>query len=275
MNRGYCIVAQNNVDTDYVRSAYALAVSLIKHNPTAKVSLITDDEVEKSYQHVFDQIIPIPWGDMACSSSWKIENRWKVYHVSPYESTIVFDADMLVMTNIQHWWWELEKQDLFFVSNVKNYRGETITSRFYRKTFDANNLPNLYSGIYFFKKSDKCKEFFYLVEQITKNWEVFYEKYAPKIQQNWSSYDVSCAIASKILGNEKEITNPNSIVSFVHMKRHIQGWHTIPSSWLSILGKYITNDRRLFLGNYAQDLPVHYVEKNFLTDELLARLEDV
>lgn len=275
MNRGYCIVAQNNTDTDYVRLAYALALSICKHNPGAKVSLITDDEVELGYRWVFDQIIPIPWGDLASGSMWKIENRWKVYHISPYESTIVFDSDMLVMSNIQHWWWELEKRDLFFVSNVQTYRGDQITSRYYRKTFDANQLPNLYSGIYFFKKADKCKEFFNLVEQIVKNWEIFYEKYTPKSMQTWPSYDVSCAIASKIIGNEKEIIDPNSIVSFVHMKKHLQGWHQVPSNWLSMLGRYITKDNKLLLGNYIQDLPVHYVEKGFLTDDMLSRLEEV
>ena len=45
-----------------------------------------------TYKHVFDNIIPIPWGNLAKNSDWKIENRWKLYHLSPYEHTIVMDA---------------------------------------------------------------------------------------------------------------------------------------------------------------------------------------
>ena len=48
----------------------------------------------------FDQIIPIPFGDAADDSEWKVENRWKIYHASPYDETIVMDTDMLVLQNI-------------------------------------------------------------------------------------------------------------------------------------------------------------------------------
>ena len=41
MSRGFCLLAQNNDTTDYVRQAYALAVSLHKHNVGQKISLIT------------------------------------------------------------------------------------------------------------------------------------------------------------------------------------------------------------------------------------------
>ena len=150
---GFCLLAQNNSTTDYVRQAYALAVSIHKFNKDQKISLITNDTVPKKYKSVFENIIPIPWTDHAKDTDWKIENRWKVYHASPYKNTIVMDVDMLVLHDITHWWQELEKRNIFFVSNVRNYRDEVVTSRFYRKTWDENKLPNLYSGVYYFKKS--------------------------------------------------------------------------------------------------------------------------
>ena len=274
MNKGFCLLAQNNSKTDYVRQAYALALSLHLYNKDQKISLITNDIVPKEWQSVFDQIIPIPWTDSAEDSEWKIENRWKVYHASPYDETIVLEADMLITSDITHWWNELGKQDLFFVSNVRTYRDEVITNRFYRKTFDANELPNLYSALHYFKKGDTAKEFYNLLEIIVNNWALFYSKYAPNEYQKWCSIDLSAAIASKILGNERDITNPNSFITFTHMKPLIQGWYNKPEKWTSVLGKYFTDEHNLFLGNYLQTRVLHYVEDSFLTDELIEKLEN-
>ena len=272
MNKGFCLLAQNNSKTDYVRQAYALALSLHKYNSDQKISLITNDAVPKEWQSVFDQIIPIPWTDSAEDSEWKIENRWKVYHASPYDETIVLEADMLILSNITHWWNELSKHELFFTSNVLTYRKEVVTSRYYRKTFDANNLPNLYSALHYFKKGDTAKEFYTLLELIINNWALFYSKYAKEEYQKWCSIDVCAAIASKILGNEKEITNPNSFVTMTHMKPAVQNWQNVPRNWTSVLGRYYRNDGNLLLGNFLQNGILHYVEDEFLTDAIIEKL---
>ena len=60
MSNGVCLLAQNNDQTNYVRQAYALALSIVAKSPKQKVSLITNDTVDESYKKVFDQIIPIP-----------------------------------------------------------------------------------------------------------------------------------------------------------------------------------------------------------------------
>lgn len=272
-SNGFCLLAQNNSNVDYVRQAYALAVSIHKFNKGQSISLITDDPVLEEYKSVFDNILPIPWTDQAKDTEWKIENRWKVYHVSPYEHTIVMDVDMLVLHDITRWWDELEKKDLFFVSNVKNYRNETVTSRFYRKTFDENNLPNLYSGFYYFKKCDKALEFFKLLELIMINWELFYRTFASNSYQSWGSFDLSCSIASKIFDNVLEITDPTSCITFTHMKAHCQGWNEIPTNWTNVLGTYMTTDNTMLIGNYLQHNILHYVEPEFLTDRVIKQLE--
>jgi hypothetical protein len=82
------------------------------------------------------------------------------------------------------------------------------------------------------------------------------------------------AIASKILGNEKEITNTNSCVTFTHMKPQIQNWEIAPDKWTSVLGKYYRNDDKLMLGNFLQSGMLHYVESEFLSDEMLGRIEN-
>ena len=275
MSNGFCLLAQNNSEVDYIKQAYALAVSIHKFNKGQNVSLITNDEVPEEYKHVFDKIIDIPWTDQAKDTNWKIENRWKVYHASPYEHTIVMDVDMLILHDITHWWKELKKRNLFFVSNVKNYRNENVTTRYYRKTWDENNLPNLYSAFYYFKKSDEAHEFFKLLEIIMINWELFYGRFAGNYYQKWCSMDLSCSIASKILDNTLNITDPTSFITFTHMKPHCQNWHEVPSKWTTVLGGYFTKDKTMMVGNFLQRNILHYVEPEFLTDRLISRLESV
>ena len=97
MTKGYVVLAQNSKDDDYARMAYALALSIQNSQTEVKnVTLVTDiKKLPKKYKVVFDKIVDIPWLDNAAKSKWKIENKWKYIHASPYDETVILDADML------------------------------------------------------------------------------------------------------------------------------------------------------------------------------------
>ena len=272
MSKGFCLIAQNNETTDYVKQACLLAVSIHKYSKNQSVSIITNDKIPKKYQVLFDKIIPIK-DDEAKHSDWKLENRYKLYDLTPYNQTIVMDVDMIMTGDISHWWKYLKNYNLFFVSNVTTYRNEKIKSNYYRKTFQANDLPNIYCGIFYFKKNKFSKTFFNLLEVITHNWEKFYSEYAPVYKQKWYSMDVSCAICCKILGIEKEITDKNNFITFVHMKPHIQGWANVPLKWTNVLNWQINKNKQLYIGNYLQNNVFHYTEDEFLDEKIIEALE--
>ena len=272
MTQGYIVIAQNNT-TDYVRQAYVLALSIKATQPNINnISLVTDDIVPEQYLSVFDKIIPIPFGDSASASEWKVENRWKLYHASPYDETIVLDVDMLILYNIEKAWNWVKDRDLFFTSHVTDYKQRTITDTTYRKMFVENDLPNLYCGMFYFKKSNTALEFFKLVEFITNNWQRMYYDIAPKNSQKFFSMDVTVAIAAKILGIDDSIVNSNSPFTFTHMKPALQGWDPIPESCLSQLLINFTDTRELYLNNFKQYGVFHYVDDEFLTDEIIKKL---
>lgn len=272
MSKGFLVLAQNS-DVDYIRQAYALALSIRSTQPTINnISLVTNDVVPEQYLSAFDKIIPIPFGDSASASEWKIQNRWKLYHASPYDETIVLDVDMLVLDNIERIWTWVTDRDLFFTSNVLDYKGRKVTDTTYRKMFVANELPNLYSGMFYFKKSDTVLEFFKLLEFITNNWENMYNRVAPKNMQNFYSFDVSVAIAAKLMGIDDIITHKLSPFTFTHLKPALQGWDPVPHSCLSQLLINFTDSKELYLNNFRQRGVLHYVENEFLTDELIEKL---
>lgn len=275
MTKGFLIYAEDSKIKKYTRCAYALALSIKNHIQDASISLVTNNDVHGKYNLVFDNIIPIPWYDKNKGNTiFKVEDRWKLYHCTPYDQTIVLDADMMMLSNLDHWWNNLNSYDIFFTSNVLDYRGNVINSRYYRKTFDANKLPNYYFGMTYFKKSDFAKEYYKWIEDISNNWELFYGKFVSKNYPKIPSMDVTVSLVSKVLDCEGLTSNPNSIVTFTHMKPMVQNWEDPTDSWQDSVGSYFDNDCRLKIGNFQQTGLFHYVEYSFLTDYMIYRLED-
>ena len=130
MSRGILLYANNNAKCDYLKQAYALALSIKIKNANEKIALATSADV--SYD-VFDKIIKIQHNDKL--TMLHPENRTQFYDISPYDETIVMDVDMLVATDLENYWKFLNKFDLYFTSNAFTYRNKVVTNNFYRKTF--------------------------------------------------------------------------------------------------------------------------------------------
>jgi hypothetical protein len=277
-NKGYLILAQNGT-VDYVRMAYVLALTIkLTQTEINSVSLLTDvpDAVPDHYKSVFDNIIEIPWFDDALNSEWKIENRWKIYHVTPYEQTILLDADMIILSDVSHWWDYLENNhDLYITKNAITYRNEMVTDRSYRRTFAENNLPDVYSAYMYFKKSETAEQFWKLVEIIAKDWQIFYNKYLTEYKPKILSMDVVFALAIKLLGIEDQITSPFEYPQFVHMKSRVQNWSNPGDDWMTQTGTYLNKQGVLKIGNYQQSGIFHYTQKDFLNDYILYVFEDL
>lgn len=274
MTVNFTLLAQNST-YDYIKQAYLCALSIRATNPGSKICLITNDAVDKHYASSFDDIVNIPWEDSAQSTEWKVENRWKIYHATPYDRTIVLDTDMLVLENIEHWWNFLKKYKIFYTTNVKTYRGDWLTSVYYRKAFRNHQLPNLYSGFHYFEKSDEAHEFYKWLELVMNNWELFYGQYAGgKYFQQFASVDVSAAIVTKILDCEERVTAKTSYPYFTHMKVHAQDWKILTSErWQDKVGVYLDRNLDLKIGNYKQNGIFHYTEKDFVTDDIIKTYE--
>ena len=275
MSKGFLVLAQNTDSINYVRQAYALALSIkLTQSNINNISIITNDSVPDQYRTMFDQIIPIPWGDAAESSRFKVENRWKIYHATPYDETVVLDTDMLVLDDLTQFWSTFENYDVYYTGKVLDYRNKIISNDYYRKAFTANKLPDIYSGLHYFKKSDFAKEFYSWVELITNNWELFYGQFVKEHYPERASMDITAALAARIMDAEFKITNyKHDPVTFTHMKSRIQGWAEPSDSWMQSVAVYFDSDCNLKIGNFQQRGVFHYTEKDFLTDKIITKLE--
>jgi hypothetical protein len=273
MSKGHVFLAQNS-DVDYIKQAYALALSIKSHNQLYNnTCLITNDVVPEEYKHAFDYIIAIPWTDLANTSGWKIENRWKIIHATPFKENIVYDVDMLLLNSNDHWWKFFEGRDLLLPTTVTTYRNTIVSSDYYRKVFTNNNLPNVYCGAFYFKKVARSFEFFKWIEVITANWQQYYKTFLPNNTQKFASIDVSAALAIKLMDCYDCLVPAGICVpGFTHMKPALQGWYSANAKWTDTVGSYFDSDCNLFVGNFLQKGLFHYVEEQFLTDDVIHKL---
>jgi len=268
--KGFIIFADGD---DYVRQAYLAALSIIVSGNEFPVSIVTSNAVTNEYAWIFDKIIQIPWYKKA-ESTLSVENRWKIFHSTPYYETIVLDSDVLVLENLGYFWNFLQNYDLYFPTKAFTYRKELITSDFYRKSFTANNLPNFYNCVHYFKKEQLAQEFWEWAEIITNNWELFYGHFCSEYYPKEPSMDVTTAIAAKILDIDTKISNQNqTIPEIVHMKPMVQGWKDQVQNWQSKVGIYLNPDLQLKIGNHRQDSVFHYTENSFCSQSMIDKFE--
>lgn len=275
MSKGFLVLAQNTDTVDYVQQAYALAQSIkFSQTEVTSVSIITNNSVPEKYKTVFDNIIPIPWYKEG--NKFQAENRWKVYHATPYDETIVLDTDMLLLEDIAEWWNYCSNHNLKFCSRIKNHKSDVVaTDPIHRKTFIVNNLTSPYYALHYFKKSTQAHEFYKVLEFVVNNWEWCWTKFAPEEYQNWLSMDLAVAIAIEITGQYEAVLDQASPLEFVHMKPRIQDWDLAPVSWQDGVHSVLTKKGDLVVGNIKQTKLFHYVEESFLTRKVISRLEEL
>lgn len=276
--RGFLVFAQNG-ETDYLRLAYGLALSLKATQsevPHLSVVITPGMDVPPHYREVFDEVIDIPWIDAAANSQWKLENEWKAYHVTPYRCTIKLDADMLFSADVSHWWDVLARKEFWACTTAEDYRGKVVTSDFYRKTFTSNDLPNVYTAFMYFEYSDLAQRVFEMAEIIFQNWEKFSYEFLDDTRPNYVSTDVVFAMAVKLIDACDECTDPTiSIPRFVHMKSRLQDWpDDVGEDWLPNVSMTLSPDLMLKIGRHRQGLPVHYHLKDALSDGMIQTYEE-
>lgn len=273
MNFGYLIFVAAHPTIDYLKLAYALALSikLTQRPGYDRVCLVTNDvdAVSKlKSPWVFDFVethnVDTGWD---CRSEMDLK--------SPFDETVCLDADMLFLRDYSHWIdYFIKNSDLYVANKAFTYRGEIVSSDAYRKAFTKNNLPNLYSFFTFFKK-DARPEFFELAREIMKNPTEFKNLYLSDHKPKVIGTDESFGLSAKLLDIADEISYDLEFPKVVHLKPLVQNWPWDADKVTDHVGFYFNSNGELKIGNYQQHSIIHYVEKEILTDEIVSMLEEL
>lgn len=253
--RGYLILAQNNDDVDYVGCARALANNIRCVEPQAKICLLTDIAIQDP---AFDLVRTFPYGDQSKDDQWKLHNDWQCFYASPFRQTIKLEADLLLPRSISHWFDICQHRDVVVTLGGRDYRNKPSTSRHYRRVFDANNLPDTYNAITYWRLSPLAKTFFDTVRDIFQNWDPVMQTLRYGKDQPLNT-DLAYAIAVQLLGLD-QCTLPGSVPSLIHMKSRFNDLQT--EDWTRELIWEFT-DSGFRINTIDQMWPVHYHVKSF------------
>jgi hypothetical protein len=236
--RGYLIPA---IGTEYERCAKQLQDSILKFHPEVNITVVTADM--------------LPHGDQG---GWA--NDWQMFRASPYRQTIKLEADMIATGPVDHWWTLFELRDVVVSQGCRTFRDEIAKSRYYRRCFDENNLPDVYNAITYWRLSQTAQEFFNLVRNIFENWSEF--RRLLKFAEDLPSTDVVYAMAAQIMGPER-VTLPQGLgPTIVHMKQHINALQC--SDWTQEL---IWENDPFRINTIAQSGFVHYHQKEWSNEQ--------
>lgn len=255
MNRGYMIVAQNTDTVDYIKCAKVLAHNIKTIMPNSSVTLLTDAAVTDI---IFDNVIKFPYGDHCSGDSWKLANDWQVYDSSPYQYTIKIEADMYLPRSIEYWWDILKHRDINICTTIRNYRGEISTVDAYRGVFVANNLPQTYNALTYFKKCEVADRYYSIVRNVFENW-IDYKQSLKKCADIQATTDVAYGIASSIIGVEQTTLPHFTDMSMIHMKSLV---NETSARWNHELTSEIL-PQTLRINSHTVRYPLHYHVKDY------------
>jgi hypothetical protein len=249
--QGYLIVAQNTDTIDYIDCARTLAKTIRYWHPDAQICLLTNEQAGPDV--LFDYVHEFPFA----LSDNPYANDWQVFYATPFRETIKLEADMMITSPIDHWWTMLRNRDVVVSTGCRDWKDQRASARHYRKVFDANNLPDVYNAITYWRRSSCAQEFFNTVRAIFENWDEF--KKLLKFPEDVPSTDVVYAMAANIIGPELCTMPFADYPKIVHMKRHIAG--TQREAWQDeLLWEY--KDYMMRVNSIAQWGAFHYRVKD-------------
>jgi hypothetical protein len=190
-SRGVVILARNTDLIDYVSIAEANA-KLIERNlklPTTIITSVQEDYINNKRYST----------DQQGFIQWKNGGRFEVYSNSPYDETILLDADYLMLDNS----FECVFDTAFDYKLVN--KNQYITNLALKETMGTHSLPFVWATAIFFRKSEKTKMLFDFVKTIQQNYSYYRALY--NIPQSNYRNDYAFAIAHYVLSGYCVNTN--------------------------------------------------------------------
>ena len=261
--QGYITFAQGE---QYLQCAYLLALSIKTYCKINKFAVVVDEntKVPANMAEIFDQVIVIP----TMEPFW---NECLAWELTPFKETFKLESDMLITSNIDHWWNGARLKNICLTTKVCNYRGEFADDSKYRKMWQENYMLNGYNGFMYFRHCKETQEFFERCKTVLSNFKIYKDSILKNCRHEFADTDVFMSIVATELGKENFYVPALDYPTFTHMKQHINNFAT--EDWRDACSWALTDDKIFLVNGYAQTRPFHYYNKDFCTQELVKRYE--
>lgn len=199
MSKGALIFALNS-GFDY-QSIAAVAAERIRRYLNVPVSIITNQELPEKFANLFDSVILISEkdsqirtindGNNSTQINWLNFSRFSAYDLTPYDETLVIDADYIINTDCLKYCFNSDKDFLIYRTgvDVSPWRdGKEF------KVLNEFSIPFYWATVFYFKKTNLNRIFFNLVQYIKDNWDYYRLVYQIVEKKFRNDYAFSIAI---------------------------------------------------------------------------------
>ena len=201
MTTGALIFAFNNEETDYVKMA-AWSAERIHRHLQIPVAVVTDDVQRARLYSGFDRIIcaePSTGGtrwfeDYQSTVSWHNGTRTDAYHLSPWQHTLLLDADYVVASSQLHQVINADSEFMCHRIATDLKTGQPLDGL---NSFGQHNLPMWWATVIMFRRSNTAEYVFDSMNMIRNNWQHYRDLYG--IQKSTYRNDFALSIALGIV----------------------------------------------------------------------------
>lgn len=196
MTAGVLIFAYNNEEIDYVKLAAWNAASIHKYLelPVAIVTDCTD------VPDIFDVVIRTPkagtdqryFEDVGASVTWYNGNRCDAYSLTPWDQTIVLDADYIVCHSGLRTLLHVEED---FLCHTRAFDITNLRKLDDLNFFGKGRLPMAWATVMYFTKSNTASYIFDCMQMIKNNWQHYRDLYGINQKTFRNDYALSIALA--------------------------------------------------------------------------------
>jgi len=204
LTQGVVIFAFNNEATDYIAMA-AWSARNIRRHLNLPVAIVTDDPAAAAL-HKFEHIVVTApdtggsrhFADYGTTVTWHNAGRITAYELSPFDQTIVLDADYVVASNKLLDMLKIPQQfaafrDAFDPSNMTNL-----------DTFGAYNMPMWWATVMMFRRGNISQYIFDSMQMIRNNWQHYRDLYGIHQSNYRNDYALSIALGL-VAGSEQSV----------------------------------------------------------------------
>lgn len=196
MTTGALIFAFNNEHTDYVGLA-AWSSRRVHRYLNIPVAVITDTPTDSRLKDV-DQVIYAEsqsggkrwFEDYQQTVSWHNASRTDAYSLTPWEQTLVLDADYVICSNTLSTVLQAQQDFLAFNQAYDISRPEND----FLTTFGRNQFPMWWATVMMFRKSNTAQFIFESMAMIKQNWSHYRNLYSIVEHNYRNDYALSIAL---------------------------------------------------------------------------------
>jgi len=245
-SKGVVIFATNTRETDYVAIAEQNA-RLVQHFLGLPTTIIgaTDTGTNRRFS-----------SDTGTFVEWNNFGRHEAYEASPYDETIILDADYLILDDSLDKLFQCPFDYLLFDRN------HTVDGVYAPSVMGPHSLPFVWATAVLFRRSPLSEMFFELVARIKRNYDYYRLLY--NVREGNYRNDYAFAIAHYILSGYRIVRSsfaPHTITTFAGPINSIE----------------LRNNRVVVRSDQAYVLPMqslHVMSKRYLTSANLKEFVD-